>query len=399
MNIALRPNNGTAAWWQDPKKVSLVKRIAAKACNNDEFDEFVAVASDLNLSPLRKQLYAFVFNADKPDKRSMVIVVGIDGGRSIAARSGNYQPDEHGPSWVFSAKAKNPLTNPHGIVKCTVGVFHRPTRNDPFRRIVHTVFWDEFAPLVEAGDSDDYEWVDTGEVWEDSGKPKKRKKLRRGATKQMRLDPFKEQWIRAGRNQIAKCAEMGALRKGWPEDLSRIVVEEETHKAQTLEGGEFGYSDLTPSEMAAKGDADKRMELIGGPAILASLDPRGALERVLIGKFADRVIDATKGLPPEQVASFMIRNRVALQEFWGHNKTDALALKKVLERRSVGAKVPTEDEQARDMIVADIVKLQDMADCFEFAKRLEAVIARLPPKEQGEVRRAFAKRQGDLKGD
>ena len=44
-----------------------------------------------------------------------------------------------------------------------------------------------------------------------------------------RIDPDKQQWIKAGRNQIAKCAEMGALRKGWPEDLSRVVVEEETH--------------------------------------------------------------------------------------------------------------------------------------------------------------------------
>ena len=331
MNVALRPALPVQIWHQDAKKISLVKRMAARDCNDDEFNVFVAVAADLNLNPLRKQIYAFVFNKNDAEKRNMTLVVGIDGGRAIAARTGNYRPDDQEPQWVFRHDLKDALTNPHGIEKCTVGVYHRPTRSDPFERIVHTVYWEEFAPLVTRGDADAYEWVDTGEVWADSGKPKKMKKLREGSTATLRIDPNREQWIRAGRNQIAKCAEMGALRKGWPEDLSRIVVEEETHRAQVIDAE---YVDLTPAELAAKGEQDARMEKIGGPAIFAAFDAAGTLERVEIGKFFDRVNAHTRQLKPDEVASFVMRNREALREFWGRAKNDALELKKILEQRS-----------------------------------------------------------------
>jgi phage recombination protein Bet len=336
MNVAIRSGLPVPAWHQDAKKVSLVKRTVAKDCSDDEFNIFVAVARDLNLNPLRKQIYAFVFSKNDAEKRNMTLVVGIDGARAIAARTGNYRPDDQEPQWVFKDELKDPLTNPHGIEKCTVGVYHRPTRSDPFERIVHTVYWEEFAPLVTRGDADAYEWVDTGEVWADSGKPKKTKRLREGKTATLRLDPDKAQWIRAGRNQIAKCAEMGALRKGWPEDLSRIVVEEETHRADVIDAE---YVDLTPAELAAKGDQDARMERIGGPAIFAAFDAAGTLERVEIGKFFDRVDAHTHQLAPEEVATFMSRNREGLREFWGRSKNDALELKKILELRS-GAVTP-----------------------------------------------------------
>jgi len=323
-------------WWQDRNMVSLIKRSAFKACNETEFDEAVAVARELGLSPLRKQIYAFVFSASDPAKRNMVLVIGIDGGRAVAARTRNYQPDDQGPEWVFKDELKNPLTNPHGIEKCTVGVYHRPSPSDPFRRIVHTVYWDEFAPILRTADEDSYEWVGSGSYYPDghkkAGEEKQYKRLKAGAEVMLRLDPKKDAWVKSGRNQIAKCAEMGVLRKGWPEDLSRVYAEEETHRAQTIDG--VDYEDLTPSQMATQADSDKRLDLIGGPAISVSLDNTGILERVPIGQFADKVIEATKELAAGDIASFQIRNRVALQEFWAHNKTDALELKKKLEARS-----------------------------------------------------------------
>lgn len=420
MNVQVRqqalPTIGP--WWTDKNMVALVKRTAAKDCNTDEFDEFVAVCRDLNLSPLRKQVYAFVFNKADEAKRAMTIVVGIDGGRSIAARTGNYRPDDREPDWVFNPDLKNELTNPHGIEKCTVGVYHRPTRADPFERIVHTVYWDEFAPLVAVGGEDDYEWEETGETWPDTGKPKKRKKLKAGAQRSLRLDPSKQQWTRAGRNQIAKCAEMGALRKGWPEDLSRVVVEEETHKSAVLEGVE--YSDLTPSEMAAKAETDARLERIGGPAIMATFDDAGTIERVPYGLFADRVLDATAKWPKERVALFVERNREALKEFWAFNKTDALELKKVLEERSgatvtaaasvasAGAERPAPSTQStsqasggaavpgalpvgpeafklKDQLVAQLRTLSTPSDFLAWSKGAQVHLDRLPQAYRAEV--------------
>jgi phage recombination protein Bet len=410
--VAARPAGGlqTLPWHQDSRMVSLVKRTTCKDCNQDEFDEFVAVCRDLNLSPLRKQIYCFIFSKGDAERRNMTLVVGIDGGRSIAARSGNYQPDDQEPQWVFRDDLKNPLTNPHGIEKCTVGVMHRPTRSDPFRRIVHTVFWEEYAPLVKSGDGDDYEWIDTGEVWTDTGKPKKKKQLRRGATVELRIDPKKEQWTRSGRNMIAKCAEMGALRKGWPEDLSRVVVDEETHRAQVIEGE---WTDLTPSEMAVKADTDARIERIGGPALFATFDATGTLERVPFGQFADRMLAATERLEPAAVAALVERNREALREFWAHNANDALELRKILEKRSgvvagaaaSDAQPSTEQggalkgeaaERLRNNLIRDIDALQAASDLFIWSRDHREQIDRLPRAMVTEVENKFKQRKQDF---
>lgn len=352
--VALRPNNPGLVWHQDKPMLALVRRTTCRDCTDDEFSEFIAVCRDLNLSPLRRQIYCFVFSKSDVEKRNMSLVVGIDGARSIAARSGNYQPDDNKPEWVFSESLKDPLSNPHGIESCTVGIYHRPTRTDPFRRITHTVYWEEFAPIVTRGDPDAYEWVGTGrfhpEGHKRAGQEINRKQLKAGATANIttRLDPDKPQWIRQGRNMIAKCAEMGALRKGWPEDLSRVVVEEETHRSAVVDLGPDEYSSLTPAELAAQGDADARLARLGGPALFASFDDAGTLERVAIGQFADRVVEHTAGVAPAGVAAWTERNKAALQEFWAHNKTDALALKKILETRSgVVAGAAPGDEGAR----------------------------------------------------
>ena len=135
---------------------------------------------------------------------------------------------------------------------------------------------------------------------------------------------------------LKKCAEAAALRRGWPEDLSGLYVEEEIHRSQVIDAD---YVDLTPSEIAAKAETDARIQKIGGPAIFAAFDAAGTLERVEIGKFFDRVDAHTRELAPAEVGTFVTRNREALREFWGRSKNDALELKKILEQRS-GAVTP-----------------------------------------------------------
>lgn len=439
--VALRPNAPGLPWHQDKPMLALVRRTTCKDCTDDEFSEFIAVCRDLNLSPLRRQIYCFVFSKNDADKRNMSLVVGIDGARSIAARSGNYQPDDGKPEWVIDEKLVNPLTNPNGIESCTVGVYHRPTKNDQFRRITHTVFWEEFAPIVSKGDPDAYEWVGTGKFHPEghkrAGQEINRRQLKAGASANIvpRLDPDKAQWSRQGRNMIAKCAEMGALRKGWPEDLSRVVAEEETHRSSVVDLGADEYANLTPAEMAAQGDADARLARLGGPALFASFDDAGTLERVEIGKFADTVLAHTEGMAPERVALFVERNRVALQELWAHNKTDALELKKVLEKRSgvAGGTAPADDTRAkaappkhgepdnggaaspakpkaltkldgtlaerhRDNLMRQISQLDSMGDLAAFSRDAETEIGRLPDEMADAVRASFNSRQHTVKG-
>lgn len=444
MNVAIRNGNGlpSLSWYDDPKMVALVKRTAAKDCDRDEFDEFIAVARELKLNPLRKQIYAFVFSKDDAKKRNMVIVVGIDGMRAISARGGLYRPDNRAPRWTINESAANPDVNPLGLVCCEVSIFIGHKLRDAveaerieWNEVVGVAYWDEFAPILKTGDEDDYQWVETGEVWEDTGKPKKKKKLRAGAEVKLRLDPKKDGWRKSGRHMLAKCAEAIAHRKANPEPLSRVYSDEELDRARAIE---VDYTDLTPSEMAERGETDKRLELIGGPALLASLNDTGVLERVPTGQFADRVMAAIDGKSPDWVASFTTRNRVALQEFWAHNKTDALTLKKMLEERAAGAKpspnaaprssqgetadrpapsassLPAQggagaadpiDQVGRGKAVADnraglkaaiageIEKLTLMTDCFTFAQTFEKRMETLPLKDKADLRAAFSKQQ------
>jgi phage recombination protein Bet len=304
---------GNIAWWQDRNMISLVRKTAFKDCNEIEFDEAVAVARELNLSPLRRQIYAFVFNKTDEKKRSMVLVVSIDGARSIAARHQNYRPDNKPPRYVISEHAKNPLTNPEGLVSAEVSSFM--FSHGDWHEVVAIAYWDEFAPIWR-------EYTDSST----------------GETKPARLDPKKDGWRKMPRLMLAKCAEMLGLRKGWPEDLSRLYIEEETHKAQTLEG--VDYVDLTPTEAADAAEAGKRLDRLGGPAILAANDD-GSLERIEIGKFADWMLAQTQNKPADYVAGFVERNRAAINEFWAHSKNDALELKKVLEKRSAGGVSPS----------------------------------------------------------
>lgn len=403
MNItALKPIAGShvpavAEWWRDQKMVSLVKRTAFKDCNDTEFDEAVAVSRELKLSPLRKQIYAFVFSKDDPAKRNMVLVVGIDGARAVAARTGRYRPDNRAPRFTTDDRAKNEASNPLGLVSVEVSAFL--FSNGEWHEIVGIAYWDEFAPITKGGNEDDYEWKETNEVYPEghkkAGQKKFRKVLRSGATAIERLDPKKDGWRKSARHMLAKCAEMIALRKGWPEDLSRVYAEEETHRGQVIDAE---YTDLTPTEMASAAEASKRQDLLGGRALFATFDETGTLERVPIGQFADKMLAVTERMPANQVAALVERNREALNEFWAYNKTDALALKKELERRSAGGVVQSSATAGSPLaaLIDELKTLKDNADAFEWSKNNQARIAALSPNDRKTFDLEFLKRQGEF---
>ena len=79
------------------RDLALVRRTVAADTNDDEFNVFINYCRTLGLNPLRRQIYALVYNKADPKKRKMSIIVAIDGFRSVAARSGNYRPDDDEP--------------------------------------------------------------------------------------------------------------------------------------------------------------------------------------------------------------------------------------------------------------------------------------------------------------
>ena len=308
--------------------LALIRRTVASDCNPPEFDQFVHICQHTGLDPIRRQIYCFIFSKNDAEKRRMTVVTGIDGYRAISARSADYRPADKAATIEYSDEAKNPDTNPLGIVRAEVTLYK--FAHGSWHAVVGEAYWDEFAPIKMDSDKG-FDWVDTGEKWPDTGKPKKKKVPREGAQMIARLDPDKTGWIKSPRNQIAKCAEAQAHRKGWPNDHAGLYVAEEIDRSHTIS--------LTASEMADDGDRTHRLQLIGGGnAIMVDWMDGEPLQRVPVGQFFDAAMAFIKGCmkPGEEEAGAVLawrdRNKAGLQDFWAYEKDACLALKKEIEK-------------------------------------------------------------------
>lgn len=230
----------------DAKQLDLIRKTVAKDCNAAEFDLFIANCRALRLNPLTRQVYAFVFNKNKPDYRNMVIVTSIGGYRAIAERTGCYRPDDRAPRITYDPDLKGPL-NPLGIVSAEVTVYKR-VGGDWFP-VTAQAYWDEFCPTNYEGTA---------------------------------VDPKKTGWVKMPRIMIAKVAEAQALRKAWPEDFASVHEETEIDRSMV---------DITPSEAADRAATDAKLALIGGKdAITVQWEVNGKLDRVPLGKFAETTL-------------------------------------------------------------------------------------------------------------
>lgn len=300
------------------KQLDLIKNTLASDCSAEEFNLYIEVARRIGLDPFRKQIYAVIYSKDDPKKRKMSIITGIDGYRSVAARNRDYRPDSEPPVVSYDDVLKS-SENPLGILKAVVKCWKLAPDGQWFP-IAGEAYWSEYAPIEEVADV--YDWIETGEVWKDSGKPKK-KKVPRGES---RLEP-KGKWKDMPHIMICKCAEAQALRKGWPEDLSGVYVAEEMDRAQV--------DDLTASERAEQAAVDKRLSLIAGrDNLMVMWAPGQPLEAVPMGEFADRCIEwLHAATDAATIEAWRDTNRAPLQEFWARAKSDALAVKKFMEQK------------------------------------------------------------------
>jgi phage recombination protein Bet len=293
-------------------QLALIRNTVAKDCNQDEFDLFIEMCKHQGLDPFRKQIYAFVFKKTKRTKegdvwkeveeRQLTPVTSIDGYRSKAARCGDYRPDDQEPQFEYDENAKNDATNPLGIVKCTIRAY-KFGPDKQWYACVGTAFWDELAPIVEDGKWENNKFTGTGK---------------------MILDKKKPNWRRMARTMIAKCAEAQSLRKGWPEEMSGLFVQEEMDKTSI---------DMTASEAADAHERDERLKRAGGKAAIpAMFELSEGLVLVPVGKFADRVVEHLEALPDAMAIDFWReQNTMGLKQFWAEQPTDAFDLKKKIE--------------------------------------------------------------------
>lgn len=315
----------TALALYEGKQLALIRNTVAKDCDAAEFDQFIHICKAVNLDPLRRQIYAFVFGKDDPKKRRMSVVTGIDGYRAIAERTKCYRPDDRAPRIEYSEDAKDPAKNPLGIVRCEVTVYKHA--HGAWFATVGEAYWDEFAPIIETGDGGS-EWVPTGSNYPaghpKAGKPRMKKVPIGDVTEA--LDPSKPNWRKMPRVMITKCAEAQAIRRAWPDDFSGLEVEEEIDRRASI--------DLTASEMADDAMATKRLEAIGGAnAITIDWCDGEPLRREPIGQLGDRLIEFARD-NSEKIGFFSSRNKDALNEYWARDKAGALAVKTEFERLS-----------------------------------------------------------------
>ena len=294
------------------KQIELIRRTYAADCDPTEFDLFCEVARRSGLDPLRKQIYAVVYNKDDKEKRRMSLITGIDGYRSIASRCGDYRPDDAPPVFVTDENAKSD-TNPAGLISATVRAY-KLGPDKAWYPVAGTVYWDEFAPLKP--------------IWKD-GKPSGEFRLDRGS-----------KWYTMPRIMLAKCAEVQALRRGWPDASCGIYAEEEMERASVI--------DMTASEIVQQAESERRTAMIGGDnSILIQWQPDQPIEPVPIGKFADMALDfVDKCTEVHILEGWRDTNRNGLKMFWAKAESDARALRsaidaRLLQLRSMNAIPPT----------------------------------------------------------
>jgi len=192
-----------------------------------------------------------------------------------------------------------------------------------------TAYWDEFVPLKTNPDA--FRREDTGEVWPDTKKPKKRKVAIEGADAGLAVDPS-GQWAKMPRNQIAKCARMQALRGGWPETFSGVYAPEEMDRAVA--------QDMTASEMVEMEREQRRMKVIAmSDDEYPFVDNEGTLSFIAAGRYGDHIISSARCYEKaSDIEAMLIRNRDGMQRYWAKHKDDALSIRAELDKLMMASK-------------------------------------------------------------
>jgi len=308
--------NAITQYNMTPKQIALIKTTVAKDTNNEEFDLFLEVAKSKGLDPFLHQIIPMVFSKKDADKRKMTIIISRDGQRVIAQRCGDYRPASKPPQFEIDKDIISPV-NPKGIVSATVYLWKQDQKTGHWYEVAGYADWDEFAPIKEEWGRDDH-----------SGKSFK--------TGKMTLDTSGN-WAKMPKLMIAKCAEMQALRAGWPEQFSGLYDETELDRAK--------FMDMTASEIVANEAEENRMRIVGASdSITVTWGDGWQLENVPRGQFTDRALDFINQESAETVAKWHSANLAGLKTFWAKEPGDAFAIKKAIEAK-IGAPKTRADAQ------------------------------------------------------
>ncbi len=293
-----------------PRQIALVKSTVAKDCNNDEFSLFMEVANAKGLDPFLGQIIPMVFNKGNAEKRKMTIIISRDGQRVIAQRCGDYRPASKPPVYEIDKDTISPL-NPQGILAATTYLWKQDPKSGEWYEVAGQAFWDEMAPISD-------EWI----YDQNEGKRK--------TTGKKVLDSSGN-WCRMPRLMISKCAEMQALRAGWPEQFTGLYDEAEMDRAKII--------DVTASDIVEHEKEETRLKAISGKdSITMTWGDNYALENVPVGQLVDRALAFIREEPADKVQKWADANREPLRLFWTKHPGDAVVIKKAVEAKTSSKK-------------------------------------------------------------
>lgn len=260
-HLAVVPERPVSMLQFTPEQSQIIRDMCASGASESEFAFLMEIAKARGMNPLLKQIY-FVKRWDNQKGREVwAAQVGIDGFRSIAERTGLYDGQdepEYGP------------LNPKGQPKWAKVKVYKKGVPRPF---VATAYWAEFVQTKKDGTPTKF-------------------------------------WADMPMNQLAKCAESLALRKGFPEELGGLHTPEEMGQAD---------NERDPRRSAIRADSDDEDPEKHDPDVgIGLLRKAQEMERMLDGVDSyDKALALRELLgEPKKQTQFLKEFQLARAEKW-----------------------------------------------------------------------------------
>ena len=166
--------------YYNQEKIDLIKRTICKGATNDELQLFIQTCKKTGLDPFMRQIFSVKRWSSSEKKDVMTIQTGIDGYRLIADRTGRYAPGRN-PEFGYDKQDNLRFAKSYVKKKTSDGTWHE---------VSAIAFWDEYVQKTKQGESTHF-------------------------------------WKNKGHIMLSKCAEMLALRRAFPAELSGLHVQSE----------------------------------------------------------------------------------------------------------------------------------------------------------------------------